>query len=102
MTRTEEIEARMNWLKQMDEYLWDAVGEDVYLDIWLRYGLEDGGAEDKEILREYAEDDSLWNSCVSAFSQCLHEDIAETIRNKKRAEYEYNTRLLKLARQFGH
>lgn len=68
---TTTIKSRMELLKQMDNYLFYNVGDDVYCDVWLAYGLEDGGANDFKILREYAENEEYWLDCVEAFRTCL-------------------------------
>lgn len=73
MIQTSEITIRdrMNLLKQMDDYLIANVGDDVYCNTWLTCGLEDGGADDPEILRDYAENEEYWLNCVDAFRTCL-------------------------------
>lgn len=82
MADEKEIMNRMDSLLKMDEWLFKNVGDDVYTDIWLCFGLEDGGSKDLEILREYAEDGDLWLDCLSAFTLAVKEE-------RKRAEINY-------------
>lgn len=67
VSRNEMIRIRMNLLKQFDLFIKDHVSED-NMDAWFIYGLEDNW--DEEILREYASDDGLWNSCIWALGHC--------------------------------
>lgn len=78
MTDEREIMDRMDSLLKMDKWLYENVGDDVYIDIWLCYGLEDGGSEDLRTLREYAEDDDLWLDCLSAFTLAVKEEHKRT------------------------
>lgn len=78
MTDERKVIDRMDRILKMDKWLYENVGDDVYTDIWLCYGLEDGGSEDLEILREYAENDDLWLNCLSAFSLTIEEENRRT------------------------
>lgn len=68
VSRNEMIETRKNLLKKMDTFLKENIREDVVIDLWLAYGLEDGW--DDEILTEYASTDGLWNDCINACRKC--------------------------------
>ena len=57
VSRNEMIRIRKNLLKQMDIFVRENISEDVVIDVWLAYGLEDGW--DEEILTEYASTDGL-------------------------------------------
>ena len=57
VSRNEMIRIRKNLLKQMDTFVRENISEDVVIDVWLAYGLEDGW--DEEILTEYASTDGL-------------------------------------------
>lgn len=69
MTRKEIVELRAKFLKQMDDYVRDSIGDETITDYWLSMGLPDG-ADDDEI-REIAEDDEEWVEMVEAFAYCL-------------------------------
>jgi hypothetical protein len=73
-SRERTIAARIDFLKQMDTYLYENVGEDIIFGYWLAEGLEDGGADDPDILRSYAEDDKAWIDCVKCFAKCIREE----------------------------
>lgn len=66
--RKEMIRIRMYLLRQMDTFIRENIREDVVIDLWFAYGLEDGWDED--ILVEYASDDKLWNDCINVFCKC--------------------------------
>lgn len=68
VSRNEMIETRKNLLKKMDTFLKENIREDVVIDLWLAYGLEDGW--DDDILAQYANDDESWNDCVKIFRKC--------------------------------
>lgn len=68
VSRNEMIETRKNLLKKMDTFLKENIREDVVMDLWFAYGLEDGW--DDDILAEYANDDESWNDCVKIFRKC--------------------------------
>lgn len=68
VSRNEIIKTRKNLLKQMDTFIRENIDEDIVIDIWLAYGLEDEW--DEEILTEYASNDGLWNDCVNACRRC--------------------------------
>ena len=68
VSRNEMIIIRKNLLRQMDTFIRENISEDVIIDIWLVYGLEDGW--DEEILTEYASTDELWNDCINALLKC--------------------------------
>lgn len=68
VSRNEMIETRKNLLKKMDAFLKENIREDVVMDLWFAYGLEDGW--DDDILAQYANDDESWNDCVKIFRKC--------------------------------
>lgn len=72
--KREKIMDRVNKLLEMDRWLFENVGDDVYIDIWQQYGLEDGATEDLEILREYAGNDELWRDCLLIFNLAVEEE----------------------------
>lgn len=67
-SRNEIIETRKNLLKKMDTFLKENIREDVVMDLWFAYGLEDGW--DDDILTKYANDDDSWNDCIKIFRKC--------------------------------
>lgn len=72
VTHEELVKIRMYLLKQMDAYI-KAVGDEVITERWQSSGLEDGWDED--ILRDYAEDETLWLGCVYCFKARVIDEI---------------------------
>ena len=68
VSRNEMIRTRKNLLRQMDTFIRENISEDVVIDVWFTYGLEDGW--DEGILTEYASSDGLWNDCINACRKC--------------------------------
>lgn len=66
--RSELVMYRKEFLKQMDDYIKDMIGDESIIMKWLMGGLPDGYNEID--LEEIASDDELWLDCVECFSRC--------------------------------
>lgn len=66
--RSELVMYRKEFLKQMDDYIKDMIGDESIIMKWLMGGLPDGYNEID--LEEIASDDELWLDCVKCFSRC--------------------------------
>lgn len=66
--RTELVMYRKDFLRQMDDYVKDMIGDENIIQKWLMCGLPDGC--DETDLEEIASDDELWLDCVNCFAEC--------------------------------
>ena len=66
--RTELIMYRKDFLKQMDDYIKDMIGNEIIIQKWFANGLPDG--YDDIHLEEIASDEELWLDCVNCFASC--------------------------------
>ncbi len=67
--RSELVMYRKEFLKQMDDYVRDMIGDDdITTDIWFAGGVPDG--YDEQDLIDIAEDDDLWLDTVNCFAKC--------------------------------
>jgi hypothetical protein len=62
------VSVRMEFLKQMDYYVKNIIGNDSITERWLMGGLPDG--YDETDLKDIAIDDELWLDCVNCFARC--------------------------------
>ena len=75
------IKARVEMLKQMDNYVRNIIGDDsVCVDLWFAEGVPDGA--DEIDLIEIAEDDDLWEECVKCFAECCEEETYNNLYGK--------------------
>lgn len=70
INRTELVMYRKEFLRQMDDYVKDMIGNETIIQKWLTNGLPDG--YDDIDLEEIASDDSLWLDCVNCFATCCN------------------------------
>lgn len=69
MTREELVQTRIKFLKDMDRYVKNVIGDDeITVYVWFACGLPDG--YDETDLLEIASDDDLWTDCVECFARC--------------------------------
>lgn len=68
----EIIELRVKILKEMNEYVFDVIGDEDIIDYWLLFGMPDDSEDDD--YRMVAEDEEGWISVVKAFAGCLRMD----------------------------
>ena len=67
--RSELVMYRKEFLKQMDDYVRDMIGDDdITVGVWFEGGVPDG--YDEQDLIEIAEDDDLWLDVVNCFAKC--------------------------------
>lgn len=66
--KTELVMYRKDFLRQMDDYVKDMIGDETITQEWLSNGLPDG--YDDIDLEEIASDDELWLDCVKCFASC--------------------------------
>lgn len=66
--KTELVMYRKDFLRQMDDYVKDMIGDETITQEWLSSGLPDG--YDDIDLEEIASDDDLWLDCVKCFASC--------------------------------
>ena len=60
---------RIDFLRQMDTYVREVIGDDdITVDVWLAGGVPDG--YDEQDLVDIAEDDDLWLDTVNCFAKC--------------------------------
>ena len=64
----EVTDARIDFLKQMDNYIRYKINDENIIEEWITYGLPDG--YDDIDLMEIATDDDLWLDCVNCFTKC--------------------------------
>lgn len=65
----EIIELRVKILKEMNEYIFDKIGDEDITDYWLLYGMPDDSEDDDFLM--VAEDEESWVNVVKAFAGCL-------------------------------
>lgn len=65
MSRAELVECRINLLKQMDEYICDAIGDEEIWEIWIAVGVPDEARDEDYAF--IAEDDEMWKGVCVAF-----------------------------------
>jgi hypothetical protein len=66
--RSELIMYRKEFLRQMDDYVKDMIGDENIIQKWFINGLPNG--YDDIDLQEIASDDELWLDCVNCFASC--------------------------------
>ena len=62
-------EIRFQILKAMNDYVLEEIGDEEIWFIWITGGIEDGA--DDDIIREYAEDEEIFKSCVKLFAKLI-------------------------------
>lgn len=65
----EIIELRVKILKEMNEYIFNEIGDEDITDYWLMYGMPDDSEDDDFLM--VAEDEEGWVHVVTAFHKCL-------------------------------
>ncbi len=65
----EIIKLRVKILKEMNEYIFNEIGDDDITDYWLMYGMPDDSEEDDFLM--VAEDEEGWVNVIKTFSKCL-------------------------------
>lgn len=63
------IKARIEIMKQMDNYIYNVLNDENILDIWLMDGVPDGA--DDEMLKEFACIENCWLNIIDCFRRCL-------------------------------
>ena len=65
----EIIKLRVKILKEMNEYIFDKIGDEDITDYWLLYGMPDDSEDDDFLM--VAEDEEDWVHIVKTFANCL-------------------------------
>ena len=65
----EIIELRVKILKEMNEYVFNEIGDENIIDYWLLYGMPDDSEDDDFLM--VAEDEESWVNVVKTFDKCL-------------------------------
>ena len=65
----EIIELRVKILKEMNEYIFNEIGDEDIINYWLLFGMPDDSEDDDFLM--VAEDEESWNSVVETFANCL-------------------------------
>lgn len=65
----EIIELRVKILKEMNEYIFNKIGDEDIIDYWLLYGMPDDSEDDDFLM--VAEDEESWVNVVKTFDKCL-------------------------------
>ena len=65
----EIIELRVKILKEMNEYIFNEIGDEDIIDYWLLYGMPDDSEDDDFLM--VAEDEESWVNVVKTFDKCL-------------------------------
>jgi hypothetical protein len=65
----EIIELRVKILKEMNEYVFNKIGDEDIIDYWLLYGMPDDSEADDFLM--VAEDEENWVHVVKVFARCL-------------------------------
>lgn len=65
----EIIKLRVKILKEMNEYIFNKIGDEDITDYWLLYGMPDDSEDDDFLM--VAEDEESWVNVVKAFAGCL-------------------------------
>ena len=69
MTRQIDIiKCKIEFLKHLDYYIRNIIGDEEITEKWLMMGLPDG--YDETDLKDIALDDELWFDCVNCFANC--------------------------------
>lgn len=63
------IELRVKILKEMNEYIFNEIGDEDIIDYWLLYGMPDDSEDDDFLM--VAEDEESWVNVVKTFAGCL-------------------------------
>ena len=66
--KTELVMYRKDFLRQMDDYVKNIIGDESIIMKWLMCGLPDGYNEID--LEGIASDEELWLDCVNCFARC--------------------------------
>ena len=69
----EIIKLRVKILKEMNEYVFNEIGDEDIIDYWLLYGMPDDSEDDDFLM--VAEDEASWVNVVKAFAHCLKMNI---------------------------
>jgi hypothetical protein len=67
----EIIELRVKILKEMNEYIFNKIGDEDIIDYWLLYGMPDDSEDDDFLM--VAEDDKGWVNVIKTFANCYQE-----------------------------
>ena len=62
------IKCKIEFLKHLDYYIRNIIGDEEITEKWLMMGLPDG--YDETDLKDIALDDELWFDCVNCFANC--------------------------------
>lgn len=65
----EIIKLRVKILKEMNEYIFNEIGDEDIIDHWLMFGMPDDSEDDDFLM--VARDEESWNSVVETFANCL-------------------------------
>lgn len=65
----EIIKLRVKILKEMNEYVFNEIGDEDIIDYWLLYGMPDDSEDDDFLM--VAEDEESWVNVVKTFDKCL-------------------------------
>lgn len=65
----EIIKLRVKILKEMNEYIFNEIGDEDIIDYWLLYGMPDDSEDDDFLM--VAEDEESWVNVVKTFEHCL-------------------------------
>lgn len=65
----EIIELRVKILKEMNEYIFNKIGDEDIIDYWLLHGMPDDSENDDYLM--VAEDEESWVNIVKTFDRCL-------------------------------
>ena len=69
----EIIELRVKILKEMNEYIFNEIGDENIIDHWLLFGMPDDSEDDDFLM--VAEDEASWVNVVKAFAYCLKMNV---------------------------
>jgi hypothetical protein len=69
MSRAELVECRISLLKQMNEYICDAIGDEEIWETWIAVGVPDEARDGDYIY--IANDDYLWKSVCEVFGHLI-------------------------------
>ena len=65
----EIIKLRVKILKEMNEYIFNKIGDEDIIDYWLLYGMPDDSEDDDFLM--VAEGEESWVNIVKTFDKCL-------------------------------
>ena len=63
------IKLRVKILKEMNDYIFNGIGDEDIIDYWLLYGMPDDSEDDDYLM--VAEDEGSWVNVVKTFANCL-------------------------------